>query len=172
MGTISILNSRLNNVLKLQKNKFPGDGNTVFGSAILLLNLINRDFAGKDVREDDLILTVLAWLALDSRNGAIYDIKATLLQANVGYLYKVENGTNIYTTGRALGNILFGMNMNTAQEISILSKEFIWKAAMKIVGTYNEHQNGTPANQEFYGEHPYSGSFIYLGYWGRTNSGF
>lgn len=43
---------------------------------------------------------------------------------------------------------------------------------MAVAGKYNENKNGTPKNQEFSGEHPYSGSFIYLGYWGMKKSGF
>jgi hypothetical protein len=69
----------------------------------------------------------------------------------------------VYTTGRALGNILFGLNMGSINEISWFPMQLVWNMGMKVAGAYN---NGTYNDDAYYGEHPYSGSYIYYGFWG------
>lgn len=51
----------------------------------------------------------------------------------------------------------------------LVSKESYYRAAMPVVGFYNQLQhNGTGYNPgfPFYGEHTYSGTAIYKGYFG------
>jgi hypothetical protein len=84
-----------------------------------------------------------------------------------------QDNLPIYTTGKALGNILFGMNMGSISNMSLSAKRTVWENAMSAVGAYNENNNKAKIKDRFYdGENPYSGSFIYYGYWGRGRSSY
>lgn len=170
-NSIDFAISRLNRVLV--NSNFRMQSNWIcYGSALMLMQFLNRDFASS-INFQMSTSNALSLLALLSAGGENYDIKFTLLQPNQGYQFTTEGGLPVYTTGRALGNILFGMNMNTVNtNVSWFSKESMWNIAMKIVGEYNAQTNGRPANNTYSGEHPYSGSYIHYGYWGNKNSAY
>jgi RHS repeat-associated protein len=143
------------------------------GDMTSLVRFINDDYS--KLTGDKFTTNVfgnLALLAALSGNGSAYDVKATLLSPNEGYPFGSENGKRVYTTGRAIGNIFFGKNLLTAANESNVSNTLIWKSAMKLVGEYNHRQNGTSRNNAYYGEHPYSGSFIKYGFMGKKDSAF
>lgn len=115
----------------------------------------------------------LAQLALRSANSAPLDIK-TVLDGNNGYRgYLFRRGptraTDEYVTGKALGNILFGMNMRAINPSYQVPAVF-WETAMPVVGGYNQMQNNTTfgTDNAFFGEHTYSGSYIFLGFFQQT----
>lgn len=139
-----------------------------------LLSLLNQDWQG--VLENYFFyLLALKRLAGLSGNDAPYDIKSTLLDMKQGYLYSSGIGKLVlptFTTGRALGNILFGMNMNSVSNMSWSKKRDVWNIAMSAVGAYNEKDGSKMKDRTFQGEHPYSGSYIWLGYWGSNKSSY
>ena len=80
-------------------------------------------------------------------------------------------GGNTITTVRALGNQIFGANMRTTYEHTwdtiLDSPSSFYKLNMPFVGKYNQYQNngnGYNSGFPFYGEHTYSGTNIYKGY--------
>ena len=106
-------------------------------------------------------------LAEMSKNYAILDFKTSLGRHPYTPVFVGESdGLPVITTLRAVGNITFGVNMKSSQPW-YLSEMFYYKNVMEKVGLYNQSQNnGTGYNMGFpyYGEHTYSGSYIYLGY--------
>ena len=104
-------------------------------------------------------------LAIASINGGPLDAKSHL-GAYTPILYKTdENGIKYITTIRAVSNIAFGLNMKTFS----VSPNF-YPAQMRLVGAYNQYKNdgnGYNSDAPFYGEHDYSGTFIYFGYFGK-----
>jgi len=115
----------------------------------------------------------LAALAVLSRNGGAFDIK-TQYPTSTGGIYTAVSYNGKITTARTAGNILFGANMRAINAVT-LTQAFTPAAAfyistMPVVGAYNQHQNngnGCNAGWPFYGEHTYSGTGIYLGYFGK-----
>jgi hypothetical protein len=117
----------------------------------------------------------LVLLANMSKNGVPLDFKVSL---KLNKYTPVQNGTTadgkpILTTLRAVGNMVFGANMNIAQNYSGRSEMSFYKSTMSFVGGYNQWQNniqsllnGGGYNKGFpyYGEHTYSGGYIYMGY--------
>ncbi len=105
-----------------------------------------------------------------SANNAPLDIKTsfgyapyTAIKAGI-----LTDGRPIITTLRAMGNIIFGANMRKTKPI-LIGEMFYYKNLMKIVGSYNQTQNkgnGYNMGFPFYGEHTYSGEYIYYGYFG------
>jgi hypothetical protein len=180
---------QMNNVLQ-DKVQY---SSTVYGSGKLLLEDLKADFKKvMATKFDDIIPTgrkgLLEYKQLEalkglSGNGDPYDIKVTLLTPTAGYLYEVKNGVNIYTTGRAMGNILFGENVrqvyDLAPDVGVRLKFTLYEFYIVVfteVGKYNM-RGFTPAEKknfpmEFLGEHPYSGSFNYKGFFGSQKSGF
>ena len=139
---------------------------TSFSSGIALILALNKDWS-LSTSWYWAYLYALYQLSELSGNGDPYDIKATLLEGNKGYVYGYgADNLPVFTTGRAMGNILFGKNLNTVFKLAwAKTKSDIWKIAMEAVGAYNE-RNGAKVKDRFYkGEHPYSGSYIWLGYW-------
>jgi hypothetical protein len=108
-------------------------------------------------------------LAIQSQNGGVLDIKASLgMDRYTGMRWD----DNTVTSLRIAGNILFGINMETARSV-LSDKDEFYMAAMNLVGSYNQSQNGgTPSNPgynsgyPFYGEHTLSGNAIFYGYYG------
>jgi RHS repeat-associated protein len=140
-------------------------GQSIYTNALLKNNIDNSNNA-------------LFLLALLSRNKAVLDFKVSL---GIDKYTPVQNGTTddglpILTTLRAVGNIVFGANMNIAQNFSGQSEMSFYQFAMPFVGFYNQFQNNKKAISNpqkyyfnpgfpYYGEHTYSGSYIYMGYW-------
>ncbi len=116
----------------------------------------------------------LALLAVLSRNGGTYDIK-TKYPASTGGFYTAVSYDGKITTARTLGNILFGMNMRTINTVTLTQlttpAKVFYMSVMPVVGAYNQsqnHGNGYNAGYPFYGEHTYSGTGIYFGFFGKT----
>jgi len=115
----------------------------------------------------------LALLAILSRNGGVYDIKGDYPISSGGFYTAVSYNGKI-TTARTLGNILFGLNMRiinavTLSQLAVPAKAF-YIYAMPVVGGYNQRQNkgnGYNGGYPFFGEHTYSGTGIYSGFFGK-----
>ena len=113
-----------------------------------------------------------ALLAVLSRNGGRYDIKTNFSEAEGGKYTAVSLNGKI-TTARTAGNLLFGQNMRAINSNS-LDQTFVpavafYRTLMPVVGAYNQYQNngnGYNSGFPFYGEHTYSGTSIYQGYFG------
>ena len=110
-------------------------------------------------------------LASLSRNNAYFDIKENYPVSSGGYYTPVILIGNTITTVRALGNIIFGTNMRTVFDKSwntmFQSPDHFYNLYMRPVGKYNQKQNngnGYNSGFPFYGEHTYSGTNIYSGY--------
>ncbi len=115
-------------------------------------------------------------LAFLSRNKSVLDFKVSL---GLDKYTVVQNGNTakglpILTSLRAVGNMVFGANMNIAKNFSGRSEMSFYKSIMPVVGSYNQFQNNRQgfydgkiynAGFPYYGEHTYSGSYIYMGYW-------
>ncbi|WP_238988056.1 RHS repeat-associated core domain-containing protein [Prevotella koreensis] len=107
-----------------------------------------------------------------SANNAALDIKASLgldpytaIRAGVN-----RNGTPKITTLRAMGNMLFGANVHSTKPYLLGTPTWYYTKVMQKVGEYNQKQNsGQGYNKGFpyFGEHTYSGSYIYYGYYGK-----
>ena len=107
-----------------------------------------------------------------SANNAALDIKASLgldpytaIRAGVN-----RNGTPKITTLRAMGNMLFGANVHSTKPYLLGTPTWYYTKVMQKVGEYNQKQNtGQGYNKGFpyFGEHMYSGSYIYYGYYGK-----
>lgn len=153
------------------------DGNTIInGDANALLqwgkSIYRNALSANDVNSDE---NALALLANMSRNGAVLDLKVSL---NLNKYTPVQNGTTpdgkpILTTLRAMGNMVFGANMNIAQNYSNRTEMSFYQSTMPVVGAYNQWQNnrqnfldgkGYNPGFPYYGEHSYSGGYIYMGY--------
>lgn len=113
-------------------------------------------------------------LAYQSRNGGPLDLKVSLgLDKYTPILAgKRTDGKPKITTLRAVGNELFGYNLRKTIPIAfeLGSPKTFYKINMKVIGGYNQHQNngnGYNAGYPYFGEHTYSGSYIYMGYWGE-----
>ena len=106
-----------------------------------------------------------------SANDASLDFKSSLglnkytaIRAGIS-----SDGKPVITTLRAVGNITFGANMRSTKPKLLGSVDWYYGWVMKKVGEYNQKQNngnGYNAGFPFYGEHSYSGTYIYYGYFG------
>ena len=79
-----------------------------------------------------------------------------------------SDGKPIITTLRAMGNMTFGANMRNTKPIMI-GVNWYYSRVMGKVGEYNQRQNrgnGYNNGYPYFGEHTYSGSYIYYGYFG------
>ena len=125
----------------------------------------------KDMVKDYDAVFSLALLAKYSRNGKIFDIKASLpgYSAYTGVYMNTKNNLKVYTSLRVLGNMVFGSNMEIARKQSSrpMSKSEFWKMSMVYVGGYNMRQNKVEGKMKYpyYGEHILSGRAIWLGYY-------
>lgn len=107
----------------------------------------------------------LGVLAVLSRSGGELDLKAQ--KGWSPYIAVSYNGR--VTTVKAIGNISFGKNLRLIYNASNHSKtaSSFYNAIMPIVGAYNQYKQGWPIynmSAPFYGEHTYSGTNIYDGY--------
>ena len=143
-----------------------------------LIDDYTGDFADKwDFGSPGIALARLAW---KSKNGGEYDIKADESVSPQGSYtvfgyngnYSGANDVPTITTARALGNIIFGVNMRTIYQNH--SEKFpggamsFYRFVMPKVGAYNQRNQAHSFNEgfPFYGEHTYSGTYIYGGYRG------
>jgi len=81
-----------------------------------------------------------------------------------------SDGKPIITTLRAVGNITFGANVRSTKPILLGTPTFYYSEVMKIVGKYNQAQNegiGYNLGFPYFGEHKYSGKYIYYGFFGK-----
>lgn len=110
------------------------------------------------------------WLQNNSGPGMLLDIK-TKLGSRAGYLF---NG--YYVSGESLGNNYFGANLEslrqkvTLDDIAGIGKETIFDLAAKQFGALHNRSNNVnniPASP-YYGEIPYSGRQVVLGYYGNN----
>lgn len=110
------------------------------------------------------------WLMENSRRGKDLDIKDKVGH-NEGYLFKGK-----YVTGESLGNYLFGANLESLRQFatvsSFFSKEFVFDQAAQKFGAYHNSSNkvNNPSVSPYYGEIPYSGRQVVLGYYGNNMS--
>ena len=81
-----------------------------------------------------------------------------------------RDGTPIITTLRAMGNMIFGANVHLTKPFLLGTPTWYYSQVMQKVGEYNQSQNsglGYNIGYPYYGEHQYSGSYIYYGYYGK-----
>jgi hypothetical protein len=116
----------------------------------------------------------LATLAVLSRQNGPLDIKKNPPEAK-GDKYMAVSYDGKITTARMVGNVLFGVNMRTIHNVTTSEKgksaSDFYHQTMKVVGGYNQMSNkgnGYNAGPPYYGEHKYSGSGIYLGFFGKN----
>ncbi len=110
----------------------------------------------------------LSYLRDNSGNGKKFDIKASVAGFSPESVVMLDGKL---TTIRGLGNEIFGANMNVAADKSPFHQDFFYHQVMPKVGAYNQSQNkgatGYNSGWPFYGEHTFSGSYIFHGYYGR-----
>jgi hypothetical protein len=104
-----------------------------------------------------------------SQNGGPLDFKVSL---GLHPYTPIKVGeSNMITTLRGMGNMIFGMNItHTIPMMNWMGNENFYTGVMNKVGAYNQsqnHGNGYNAGWPFYGEHTYSGTYIYFGYFGK-----
>ncbi len=91
--------------------------------------------------------------------------KYTAIKAGV-----TSDGKPIITTLRAVGNITFGANMRNTKPYLLGTSNWYYGKVMKQVGAYNQSQNsgnGYNSGFPYFGEHTYSGGYIYYGFFGQ-----
>jgi RHS repeat-associated protein len=117
------------------------------------------------------LMPVLAWT---SRNGAFFDIKENYPKTSGGIYTPVLLDNNTITTVRSLGNVIFGNNMRTVYDKSwsafLDTPSSFYCLNMPFVGLYNQIKNGGNGynmGYPFFGEHTYSGTNIYNGFFNK-----
>ncbi|SDI87501.1 RHS repeat-associated core domain-containing protein [Chryseobacterium taeanense] len=113
----------------------------------------------------------LSYLRDNSGNGKKFDIKASVKGFSPESVVMLDGKL---TTIRGLGNEIFGANMAQAASKASnwgIDKDAFYHQVMPRVGAYNQSQNkgatGYNSGWPFYGEHTFSGSYIFHGYYGR-----
>jgi len=113
-------------------------------------------------------LVDMALLALLSKNKAYYDIKDGYDNFYTPVMYQ-----GLVTTVRELGNIIFGANMRYINHVALdqifTTPDQMYRDVMPVVGKFNQKHNGGNGYNPtfpFFGEHTYSGSNIFYGYFG------
>ncbi|UZU00210.1 RHS repeat-associated core domain-containing protein [Chryseobacterium fluminis] len=110
----------------------------------------------------------LSYLRDNSGNSKKFDIKASVAGFSPESVVMLDGKL---TTIRGLGNEIFGANMNVAADKSPFHQDFFYHRVMPRVGAYNQSQNkgatGYNSGWPFYGEHTFSGSYIFHGFYGR-----
>ncbi|MGG5209237.1 DUF6443 domain-containing protein [Chryseobacterium sp. MIQD13] len=153
------------------------DGHTIInGDANALLQWGRQIFTNEVEKQSPATfigkLQILKYLSanFDAKNGTgILDIKSSL---GLNKYTPVQNGNTadgkpILTTLRGMGNIIFGANLRATKPSFYLNIDY-YHTTMTQVGQYNQkqnHGNGYNSRYPYYGEHTYSGSYIYMGYW-------
>jgi hypothetical protein len=107
-----------------------------------------------------------------SGNGAALDFKVSLGANKYSAISagNTSDGKPIITSLRAIGNITFGNNMRSTKPFLLGTASWYYSKVMMQVGTYNQSQNGGNGYNKgfpFFGEHSYSGGYIYYGYFGN-----
>ena len=107
-----------------------------------------------------------------SANGSSFDFKVSLGASKSTALEagNTSDGKPIITTLRAIGNTTFGANMRSTKQYLLGTPLWYYSTVMKEVGKYNQDHNGGNGYNNgypYFGEHTYSGSFIFYGYWGK-----
>ncbi|WP_313090210.1 RHS repeat-associated core domain-containing protein [Chryseobacterium flavum] len=163
------------------KNK--NGSNITLSTSMTLGTLIYKYNYNTDNDIENFYLDLMS-LAYSSRNGGDLDLKKSL---GLNLYAPVKVGNNI-TSLRAASNILFGYNMrkiydkyknNSSFKEKFANADDFYRYAMQAVGGYNQFQNnrsgffnGNGYNKgfPFYGEHTYSGTNIYRGYFHQFNN--
>jgi hypothetical protein len=107
-----------------------------------------------------------------SANGAALDFKVSLGLPKYTAIKagNTSDGKPIITTLRAMGNMTFGANMRSTKPYLLGSPTWYYSNVMGKVGAYNQSQNngnGYNSGFPYFGEHTYSGSYIYYGFFGK-----
>jgi RHS repeat-associated protein len=117
-------------------------------------------------------LEMLGILAFMSKNGGNWDLKHYYANSPNG-IYTPFSHDGKVATIRTMSNILFGKNMRSvhdnAMDSRFLTPEKFYETSMHFVGAYNQYKNGGNGynpGYPFYGEHQYSGTSIFYGYFG------
>jgi RHS repeat-associated protein len=159
------------------KNGNFADKSAVINYGFSIDNLINFEIkqAAKEINSSSSASAAKDWLQKNSKRHGTLDIK-DIFRANRGYLL---NGK--YVSGETAGNYLFGANLETLRNFATLdnirypftNKASVFYRAAKAFGAYHNSSNGVnnPSVQPYYGEIPYSGRGVVLGYYGgNTNN--
>jgi hypothetical protein len=121
-------------------------------------------------------MTNLALLAELTKTGEVYDlnppdIKAHYPEKSGGQYTPVILVNGNLTTIRSFSNIIFGQNMRTVHSNScnqlFSNHSLFYEDTMPWVGQYNQKShggNGYNSGSPFFGEHTYSGTNIFNGY--------
>ncbi|WP_262712125.1 RHS repeat-associated core domain-containing protein [Flavobacterium salilacus] len=140
------------------------NGNAILNYYVDLWNTMMTTMCGSSA-------VSLMCLAATSANGGIFDIKTSSIADQGRYTPVSFNGK--ITTMRYLGNMLFGSNLRSINRMAIdqifTSPKSFYKSVMPTIGGYNQSQNsgnGYNSGYPFYGEHTYSGTGIFQGYFG------
>jgi RHS repeat-associated protein len=114
------------------------------------------------------------WLQKNSSRGESLDIKDKVGAEN-GYLFKGK-----YVSGESLGNYLFGSNLESLRSFSNLdnlrypftNQESVFYRAAEAFGAYHNKSNkvNNPSIKPYYGEIPYSGRQVTLGYYNNNTN--
>ena len=114
----------------------------------------------------------LAVLAGLSREFGIFDLKNNADLGPQGHYTPYSINGNV-TTLRTVNNMVFGSNLRLINMYSIdqwlVSPKSFYSATMSVIGGYNQSQHGGSdynSGWPFNGEHTYSGTGIYQGYFG------
>jgi RHS repeat-associated protein len=106
-----------------------------------------------------------------SANGSALDFKVSLGLPEYTAIKagNTSDGNPIITTLRAIGNMTFGANMRSTKPYLLGSPTWYYSKVMEQVGAYNQSQNngnGYNTGFPYFGEHTYSGSYIFYGFSG------
>ena len=133
-----------------------------------------REWARDGINSSSSASAAKNWLKINSKLHGLLDIKQTF-DANSGYLLDGK-----YVSGETAGNYLFGADLETLREFAILdnlrypftNKESVFYRAAEAFGAYHNSSNrvNNPSVKPYYGEIPYSGRGIVLGYYSGNTS--
>jgi hypothetical protein len=151
-----VTKEQMKKMLPLQKEKQARD--MALSTATPITHLANEDFkasfpSGGPFYSNS--YSMLVNLALLSANYSVYAIKFKPFKSENLYRIFIEtNGKRdtYITTGRALGNLLFGQNCRAIADFFGKNIESFWKNIETVTDMYNNMQNGEKV------EHPYSKS--------------
>lgn|GEM_PF-3140303 len=133
------IDDKMYNLIEDTKNKLRSNGNTVFGAK--------------------------RWLSENSASGAPLDLKIALGH-NVGRKFG-----KYYISGESAGNYLFGANLKNLKILFFngTGDEFVFDQAAQAFGAYHNSSNhvNNASIAPYYGEIPYSGRSVVLGYFGN-----
>ncbi len=150
------------------------DAKINFGVSIDNVMNAEKKYASDAINSSGSASNAKNWLQKNSKRHGSLDIKDKL-GANKGYLL---NGK--YVSGETAGNYLFGANLETLRDFAVLdnirfpftNKKSVFYAAAEAFGAYHNSSNhvNNPSVKPYYGEIPYSGRGIVLGYYGGSTN--